>query len=185
MAYPIDLLPSSIQFIASSNNSHYYLEKCARGARPPQVRTTTFLSYICHIYCMSPGQLLGLCFVQQARPTQFSLICDFCSSDRDFAIVFFQIPPHDGHPCHSLTVRHYQALYGTFTHKLLPMLGTLKSSHLKFRCEPNIPKDSLPLSYSQELWRFLQTFLLYTMVFLNILTSSYFHNSTFRSYYFS
>ena len=63
----------------------------------------------------------------QARPAQFSLICDFCSSDRDFAIDFFQIPPHDGHPCHSLTVRHYQALYGTFTHKLLPMLGT----HLK------------------------------------------------------
>ncbi|MBQ9088114.1 MAG: hypothetical protein IJY46_04960, partial [Lentisphaeria bacterium] len=26
------------------------------------------------------------------------------SSDRDFAIAFFQIPPHDGHPWLSLTV---------------------------------------------------------------------------------
>lgn len=48
-----------------------------------------------------------------ARPTQFSLIYDFYSSDQDFAIDFFQIPLHNGHPCHSLTVRHYQALYGT------------------------------------------------------------------------
>ena len=49
-------------------------------------------------------------YVMQTRPAQFSFICDFCSSDQDFAIDFFQIPPHDGHPCHSLTVRHYQAL---------------------------------------------------------------------------
>ena len=69
----------------------------------------------------------------QARPAQFSLICDFCSSDRDFAIDFFQIPPHDGHPCHSLTVRHYQALYGTFTHKLLPMLGTHKKGNQQLK----------------------------------------------------
>ena len=28
-----------------------------------------------------------------------SLICDFCPSDQGFAYSFFQIPPHDGHPC--------------------------------------------------------------------------------------
>ena len=27
------------------------------------------------------------------------LICDFCPSDQRFAYSFFQIPPHDGHPC--------------------------------------------------------------------------------------
>ena len=31
-------------------------------------------------------------------------VCGFCSSDRDFATGFFQIPPRDGHPCLSLTV---------------------------------------------------------------------------------
>ena len=56
----------------------------------------------------------------------------------------FQIPPHDGHPCHSLTVRHYQALYGTFTHKFLPILGTREWG---ISGKPNIPLKIL-LNYS-------------------------------------
>ena len=32
------------------------------------------------------------------------LICDFCSSARDFASGFLQIPPRDGHPCLWLTL---------------------------------------------------------------------------------
>ena len=35
-----------------------------------------------------------------------SLIRDFCTSDRNFASTFFQIPPHDGHPWSGLVVGH-------------------------------------------------------------------------------
>src|SRR5699024_12654243 len=47
---------------------------------------------------------IGLCFVKQTRPFQASLVCNFCSSVRDFASSFLQIPPRDGHPCLWLTV---------------------------------------------------------------------------------
>ena len=32
------------------------------------------------------------------------IVCDFCSSDREFASSFFQIPPRGGRPCSSLIV---------------------------------------------------------------------------------
>ena len=35
-----------------------------------------------------------------------SLIRGFCTSDRNFAYTFFQIPPHDGHPWFWLVVGH-------------------------------------------------------------------------------
>eukprot|EP00831_Metopus_contortus_P058811 TRINITY_DN5091_c0_g1_i2.p3 TRINITY_DN5091_c0_g1~~TRINITY_DN5091_c0_g1_i2.p3 ORF type:complete len:109 (-),score=0.35 TRINITY_DN5091_c0_g1_i2:292-618(-) len=47
---------------------------------------------------------IGFRFVWQARPPHICLICTFCSSGPDFAADFFQIPPHDGHPCLTLTV---------------------------------------------------------------------------------
>lgn len=40
----------------------------------------------------------------QTHPTLVSLVCSSCSSDRDFASDFLQIPPHDGHPCPWLVV---------------------------------------------------------------------------------
>lgn len=36
------------------------------------------------------------------------LLCDFCSSDRDFACGFLQIPPRDGHPCRPANGSHHQ-----------------------------------------------------------------------------
>ena len=36
------------------------------------------------------------------------LICDFCSSGRNFACGFLQIPPHDGHPCRPANGSHHQ-----------------------------------------------------------------------------
>ena len=50
---------------------------------------------------------IGLPLVLESRPSQVSLICDFCSSARNFAhrelfilqSGFLQIPPRDGHPC--------------------------------------------------------------------------------------
>ena len=40
----------------------------------------------------------------QARPPLISLICSSCSSGRDFASGFLQIPPHEGYPCLWLTL---------------------------------------------------------------------------------
>ena len=40
----------------------------------------------------------------QTRPPRICLVCDFCSSDREFALGLLQIPPHDGHPCPLLTL---------------------------------------------------------------------------------
>ena len=40
----------------------------------------------------------------QTRPPRKCLICDFCSSDREFALGLLQIPPHNGHPCPQLTL---------------------------------------------------------------------------------
>ena len=50
---------------------------------------------------------IGLPLVLESRPSQVSLVCDFCSSARNFAhrelfipqSGFLQIPPRDGHPC--------------------------------------------------------------------------------------
>jgi len=47
---------------------------------------------------------VGLRFDMQTRPPLFSLACGSCSSSRDFALGFLQIPPHGGHPCHQLVV---------------------------------------------------------------------------------
>ena len=56
---------------------------------------------------------IGLLLVAQGCPSLSSLIGDFCSSARNFALRrtfqppqsgFLQIPPHNGHPCLWLTV---------------------------------------------------------------------------------
>ena len=47
---------------------------------------------------------IGLCFVLQTHPFQVSLICSSCSSVREFASSFLQIPRRHGHPCLQLTV---------------------------------------------------------------------------------
>jgi len=52
---------------------------------------------------MGFGQYWTLfCFANSSAPS--TPICDFCSSDRDFAAGFIQIPRRRGHPCHKLTV---------------------------------------------------------------------------------
>jgi len=45
----------------------------------------------------------------QTRPFHVCLLCSFCSSVRDFAFSFLQIPPHGGHPCCLANGSHYQA----------------------------------------------------------------------------
>ena len=71
--------------------------------RPPRISTTTFIPSTRHIYVPRPVQhRTSLCSASSSGV--YRLVCDFCSSGREFASSFFQIPPHDGHPCSSLTV---------------------------------------------------------------------------------
>ena len=72
-------------------------------ARPPQLRVVTFLSYIRHIYNAEFGQYwTSLCSASSSA--LHCLICDFCSSDQEFALGLLHTPPHDGRTCPLLTV---------------------------------------------------------------------------------
>jgi hypothetical protein len=67
--------------------------------RSPRVRTITFLPFTRCIYWIGFGQYRTLfCFANSSALRQ-PLVCSSCSSSRDFALSFFQIPPRDGHPC--------------------------------------------------------------------------------------
>ena len=54
--------------------------------------------YLPHLPPCVPGSGRAL-FWYANSPTHHGLICDFCSSGRDFAADFLQIPLHNGHPC--------------------------------------------------------------------------------------
>ena len=71
--------------------------------RPPRVSVTTFTSFICCIYTLKFGQYWTSFCVGNSSVSK-CLICNFCSSDRGFALGFLQTPPHDGCPCPWLTV---------------------------------------------------------------------------------
>ena len=72
-------------------------------ARPPRISTATFIPSTRHIYVPRPVQYrTSLCLASSSSVCR--LVCDFCSSGREFASSFFQIPPRGGHPCSSLTV---------------------------------------------------------------------------------
>ena len=71
--------------------------------RPPRISTATFLPSTRHIYVPRSVQYrTSLCLASSSGV--YRLVCDFCSSGREFASSFFQIPSHGGHPCSSLTV---------------------------------------------------------------------------------
>ena len=98
--------------------------------RPPRVRAITFLSYTCHIYIAKFGQYwTSLCMASSSALQ--CLLCDFCSSSREFALDFLQIPPHDGHPCHLLTVPTAKPVVG-FHHQVIAHAEhTIKSTLLR------------------------------------------------------
>ena len=83
-------------------------------SRPPQVRvpitfipssrriyTARFGQYSRNLFSSSPAFRTSFCLANSSALQ--CLICGFCSSARDFASGFLQIPPHDGHPCLWLT----------------------------------------------------------------------------------
>jgi len=69
----------------------------------------------------------------QVHPSQVSLVSDFCSSVRDFASDFLQIPRHHGHSCLSLTVptaksvvdfHHLVVAHAGHTHNVKALVST-------------------------------------------------------------
>ena len=96
-------LPSPAALLLWNYANCYIPSLIATSARSPRVSSTTFISSICHIYSARFGQYwTSLCYASSSA--LHCLKCDSCNSDRDFALGFLQIPPHDGHPCPLLTV---------------------------------------------------------------------------------
>ena len=59
--------------------------------------------YLPHLPPCAPGNgRVSFCCANS--PAHSGLVCGFCSSGRDFAAGFLQIPPRDGHPCLWLTL---------------------------------------------------------------------------------
>ena len=63
------------------------------SVRPPRVRAITFLPYICRIYNAKFGQYWTLSWLADSSALR-CLLCDFCSSDREFARGGTSQPPH-------------------------------------------------------------------------------------------
>ncbi len=76
---------------------------------------------------LSPSSI-GLWFVRQPHPDNFGLICSFCTSGREFAAGFLQIPPHDGHPCLKLTLPTAKACSGLAPYSYCPCWAHLQKS---------------------------------------------------------
>ena len=85
---------------------------------------------------------IGLSLVWQGRPPQVGLICDFCSSARNFALRrtfqppqsgFLQIPPRDGHPCLRLTVPATESVVD-FHHQVVAHAGRTQKETAPIGC---------------------------------------------------
>ncbi|SFE74952.1 hypothetical protein SAMN04324257_02728 [Thermoanaerobacter thermohydrosulfuricus] len=84
----------------------------------------------------------------QTHPPQFSLLSGSCSSDRDFACRFLQIPPHDGHPCGSASGSHYQAHSGLSP----PSYRPCRAHITKPRTKPRLQFVDKVKKYSKEIF---------------------------------
>jgi len=78
---------------------------------------------------------IGLRFVWQTHQPQDSLICSFCSSSWDFTSSFFQIPPHDGHPCSWLIVPTAKPIMD-FHHQVIAHAEHTKKGDWKYSQSP-------------------------------------------------
>lgn len=96
-----------LQFVVTAVFGFSYLP----SARPPRVRTTTFLPCNRHIYRTGFGQHWTLCWIAHSsvpvRPTMRFLFAGSGVCPPRFLTLtsdFLQIPPRDGHPCLRLTL---------------------------------------------------------------------------------
>jgi hypothetical protein len=75
---------------------------------------------------MQLSDSFGLRFGLQTCPLHLPLSAS-CSSDRDFAADFLQIPSHDGHPCLVLTLPTIMACLGFAPYSYRPCRANKQS----------------------------------------------------------
>ena len=73
-------------------------------------------------------------------------VYSFCSSMRDFACSFFQIPRHQGHPCCSANGSHYQAHSGLSPPSYCPCRANNKKQRSSYE---NCVVSNLFIMYDQ------------------------------------
>ena len=98
------------------------------NARSPGVRRVTFLPSTRRIYMTPLRMTFGFRCPTPPRPGSACLVCDSCSSGREFAYSFLQTPPRGGRPCCSARSSRHQGLQRTFTSKSLPGSVSLTGS---------------------------------------------------------
>ena len=77
----------------------YDASSSSQTDRYPRVIHTTFLPYTRRIYSTTLPDDYWALKILALSPGLNCLICDFCSSGRDFACGFLQILPRGRHPC--------------------------------------------------------------------------------------
>lgn len=85
--------------------------------RSPRVMRVTFLPYTRRIYNPTLPDDYRALKISAFSPGWDCLVCGFCSSGREFACSFLQIPPRGGHPCRPASGSRHQGPQGTFTPK--------------------------------------------------------------------
>ena len=84
------------------------------GRQISQGKTRDFPpTYPPHIRPLGPDDI-GLRVYWPSRPPRRRLVCDSCSSGREFACRFLQIPRRRGHPCGSARSSCHQGLHRDF-----------------------------------------------------------------------
>ena len=100
---------TSGDFWQFSRTSQHGFGGCQSSCPLPPCKTSPIKSsnlpliYLPHLHHGVRAVWNFVLFGRLVRPRK-CLICDFCSSDREFALGLLQIPPHGGHPCPQLTL---------------------------------------------------------------------------------
>lgn len=116
--------------------------------RSPRVMRATFIPYTRRIYStILPDDYWAL-KILAFSPEWHCLVCGFCSSGRDFACGFLQIPPRDGHPCRSASGSRHQGPQRTFTSKSPISHHSRSDGACAPRAMPGAPKKEKPAASS-------------------------------------
>ena len=99
-----------------------------------------------HLLRCAPGSGRAL-FCLANSPTHLSLICGFCSSGRDFAAGFLQIPPHDGHPCLWLTLLAAKRVADSHR-RVIAHAGRTTKSRMNLKVHPALAFEKPSFSFS-------------------------------------
>ena len=90
------------------------------------------------------------------RPSLYGLLCDFCSSVREFARQHFfpadirlpSIPPHDGHPCLRLTLPTAERVV-VFHHLVVAHAGRTQNGSRNSPVPATVPLFTYPMISSR------------------------------------